>query len=451
MPISSYNGRYPMECLDDGQVMDFVHRQLPPELAQQAEAHVGACATCRALVAEAVRSSSVEAPVVPSDEAHEVVHSAHFAVAPVVGQLLAGRFRLEAVLGRGGMGVVYRARDERLDVTVALKLLAPASARTRGASSSSAKQLLRELRVTRSINHPHVCRVFDVGEDGAHTFITMEVIDGETLESAAMREPFSPERAVATLLQVCEALEAAHRENVVHRDLKPSNIMVATTGHVTVMDFGLARDLSVDASASTQGGAVGTPAYWAPEQARGEGATYQSDVFSVGLIAYRLLVGDVRAPFPTSEQIGKLRAPFDRIIKRCLEPDPRNRFASVAALRQELARAGQAKPNRGRLIFAIATLAFLTIATLGALFVRSRDAQNSEGASRAPAASSQADIAVVLPSADPHGSAPSASPLPSTSTSAPVKAAPHGTSARAPSPTRPSKRDAGRSVVPVVD
>ncbi|MFO0663712.1 MAG: protein kinase [Polyangiaceae bacterium] len=444
-----------MDCLDDGQVMDFVHHQLTPEAMRAAEAHLDGCDACRALVAEAVRSSSVKAPPMPEGE---VVQSAHFAVAPVVGDVLADRFRLDAVLGRGGMGVVYRARDLRLDVTVALKLIAPGSAKT---GSASARQLVREMRLTRSINHPSVCRVFDVGDDDKHTFITMELVEGTTLETAAARDPFTTERATHILVQVCHALEAAHQEKVVHRDLKPSNIMLTSKGDVKVMDFGLARDLSADASASTQGGAVGTPAYWAPEQARGEAATFQSDLYSLGLIAYRLLARDIRAPFPKSEDLRRLKAPYGRIIRRALDPDAKRRFPSVSAFRAELEFALRSQQS-SRFVAPIAiTAGILFVAGLIAaaalsLLERQGAAERAfRGIELEPLGSAVVTATTTATATAPTNTAPALSVVPTTegSTSAAPKAsaAMSTTKVHAPAPPAPPKKGPGRTVVPVVD
>jgi serine/threonine protein kinase len=186
--------------------------------------------------------------------------------------------------------------------------------------------------VARRVSHPNACRVYDLGHSGALHFISMELIEGETLESRMARGPIARDEVIAVLLQTAAALEAAHRGGVVHRDLKPSNIMIDDRGHITVMDFGLARDLFADSTCPH--GAIGTPAFWSPEQGRGEPATPASDLFSLGVVACRMFAktrgvahGDRLASVPVA---------YRDVVARCLEPDPEKRPACAEAVRAEL-------------------------------------------------------------------------------------------------------------------
>jgi eukaryotic-like serine/threonine-protein kinase len=248
-------------------------------------------------------------------------------VAP--GHLLDGRFRLRQLLGHGGMGQVYAAYDERLKVDVAIKLLLPEVARSR----RYLEKLHTEIVSARRVSHPNVCRVHDLGKSGGIHFISMEIVAGRTLEEALQRQRFSTRAALRVLRQITAGLDAAHRCGVIHRDLKPANIMINACGHVTMMDFGLARDLNCESTEreGRSGAAVGTPAYWSPEQSRGEPSTPASDLFSLGLIACRLFAGKGRHP-EREDAIEVVPAAYRAVIARCLEPNPAARYSSAEAV-----------------------------------------------------------------------------------------------------------------------
>ena len=217
-----------------------------------------------------------------------------------VGSLLAERYEILQLLGEGGVGAVYKARDRELDRLVALKVIRPELA----GHASILQRFKQELILARKVTHRNVVRIYDLGVAAGLRFITMEFVEGRDLASLLdERNLLPPEESVKVLRQVCAALEIAHLEGVVHRDLKPQNIMIENGGRVCVMDFGLAR--SMEATGLTQAGAVlGTPAYMSPEQAKGEPADERSDLFSLGVIAYRMLTGVV--PFKADTMLASM-------------------------------------------------------------------------------------------------------------------------------------------------
>src|SRR5690242_12027215 len=194
------------------------------------------------------------------------------------GTLLADRYRIVALIGRGGMGEVYRAEDLKLDQDVALKFL-PEKLVQDGAALA---RFHREVRIARDISHANVCRVFDIGEANGVPFISMEYVDGEDLSTLLRRIGRLPQdKAIDIARQLCAGIAAAHDHGVLHRDLKPSNVMLDDRGKVRIMDFGLAG-----VSTEIQGSEIssGTPAYMAPEQLAGREVTIQSDIYSLGLV-----------------------------------------------------------------------------------------------------------------------------------------------------------------------
>src|SRR5207302_672996 len=201
------------------------------------------------------------------------------------GTLLADRYRIVALIGRGGMGEVYRAEDLKLDQDVALKFL-PEKLVQDGAALA---RFHREVRIAREISHPNVCRVFDIGEANGVPFISMEYVDGEDLSTLLRRIGRLPQdKAIDMSRQLCAGLAIAHDHGVLHRDLKPSNVMLDDRGKVRIMDFGLAGIAS-----DMQGADIssGTPAYMAPEQLTGREVTILSDIYSLGLVLYELFTG----------------------------------------------------------------------------------------------------------------------------------------------------------------
>ena len=247
-------------------------------------------------------------------------------------------YEIEALLGRGGMGAVYRARQVSLSRTVAIKLLPFAL----GVREDFAERFRREATALARLNHPHIVAVHDFGQaDDGHYFMVMEFVEGSDL-AARLRErgPLPPEDALAIVRQVCEALDYAHTRGVVHRDIKPANILLDAAGRVKVSDFGIAQFGSDETTPplTGTGALIGTPDYTAPEQlAHSEGADHRADIFSVGMMLYELLTGQLpRGVFrPVSEIVPAARG-LDRVITRALQSDPARRYPSAAEMRGEL-------------------------------------------------------------------------------------------------------------------
>ena len=217
-----------------------------------------------------------------------------------IGTLLGGRYEILEMLGLGGMGAVYKARDKELDRLIALKVIRPDIAR----HPEALARFRQELLTARQVAHRNVIRIFDIGEADGIKFITMEYVAGHDLRSLlADRGKLPPDEAISIIQQVCAGLAAAHAEGVIHRDLKPGNIMRDAQGRVVVMDFGLARTLTGDGMTKT-GAMLGTVEYMSPEQARAEKLDARSDLFTIGLIFYELLTG--KTPYKADSAIATL-------------------------------------------------------------------------------------------------------------------------------------------------
>lgn len=270
-----------------------------------------------------------------------------------VGTQLGGRYRILSVLGSGGMGVVYRARDLELDDVVALKMLKGAALR----DSEQLDRLKSEIKLARRITHPNVLRTFDFGEFYGNPYISMEYVRGMTLRyllKQTGRVPFTA--ALRLARQLCAGLQAAHEVGVLHRDIKPENLILEASGNAKLMDFGIARPIRRDAREAQleEGIYLGTPAYSAPEQLTGQDVDHRTDIFATGALMMELFCGVL--PFEgegmveiySAQMQGQLRAPsqawpeipkpLEAIIERCLRNDPAQRFQSATELAAELAR-----------------------------------------------------------------------------------------------------------------
>ena len=250
------------------------------------------------------------------------------------GTLLAGRYRLVAALGRGGMGEVYRADDLTLNQPVALKFLPPHLAD----DPDRLARFRKEVAIARRVSHPNVCRVYDLAEVDKQPFLTMEYVDGEDLASLLRRIGRVPEdKATAIARELCYGLTAVHELGLLHCDLKPANVMLDGRGKVRLADFGLAaavEDLNVHESRA------GTPAYMAPEQFSRNEVTTRSDLFALGLVLYELFTGKQAfagidrdtPPSAPSSHLSGLDPVVERVILCCLERDPKDRPASALAV-----------------------------------------------------------------------------------------------------------------------
>jgi Flp pilus assembly protein TadD/tRNA A-37 threonylcarbamoyl transferase component Bud32/TolB-like protein len=306
------------------------------------------------------------------------------------GQLFGDRYTVIEEIGAGGMGQVYKALDRKLRKPVALKLIRPHVAARDGAR----ERFRRELALAREVTHQNVCRVHDLGEIDGLLYISMEYVEGQTLDRLVQSVGhLSPRQAISLGRQICAGLEAVHERSIVHRDLKPGNIMIGRSGQALVMDFGMAYQHG-DQRLTDAGVVLGTMAYLSPEQARGLPTDPRSDVYAVGLMLYEMLTGrrppgdgialplalrepGERCP-PPSRFAPEVHAALDDVVMRCLEREPARRYGSAREVEQALAHAGTAlssgssplapRPGRSRswtaLVAAVSAVALVAAAML---------------------------------------------------------------------------------------
>jgi streptogramin lyase len=306
-------------------------------------------------------------------------------------------YRIEELLGRGGMGVVYRAYDTRLKRTVALKLIAPEFA----ADERFRERFARESELATSLEHPNVVPIHDAGEKDGQLYLVMRCVDGIDLRALLRQEgALEPERALAIVRQLAHALDAAHARGLVHRDVKPSNVLLDESDHAYLADFGLTRRFA-DADTSVDARSLGTPAYLAPEQIEGEAVDGRADVYSLGCLLYECLTGTPPFDGPSrlavawahleeqppraSRRNGRLPGALDEAIRKAMAKQPCDRYATCGELvvaAEEALGLQRPRPRRRRAIAVVAgvVLAFAALATAAT----SRDADEATGSSAPP-------------------------------------------------------------------
>ena len=360
--------------------------------------HSTECAKCNTPIAMALSEpATIDLPrAIPDRTAAPTVTSwtipgaAHGEPGPAgnipVGGLLGGRYEILAQLGEGGMGAVYKALDHELDRVLAVKLI-----RDRYANEPAMlTRFKRELVLARQITHRNVIRIFDLGVADGMRFISMEYVEGRTLSSMLKEKgKLHPAQAVGIVRQICEGLVVAHKEGVIHRDLKPANVMIEAEGRVVIMDFGIARALDRSTLTST-GSIIGTPVYMSPEQAQGGTLDARSDLYTLGIIFYELLTGELpfkadnvmttllmrcqQDPVPPNQVDPSVPPALNKIILKAMTRDAGHRYQNASEMLEDLeAFEGRRRDSeRRKMPIAMVAALALMVVVLAGLLVYSR-------------------------------------------------------------------------------
>src|SRR5262249_54298950 len=314
-----------------------------------------------------------------------------------------GEYEVQSLLGAGGMGGVYRARDPRLCRHVAIKVLPLLVAN----DPDRLRRFEQEARAAAALNHPHICTVHDIGEYHGQPFFVMELLEGQSLNERIAGKPIPISDLIDLALQTCDALKAAHDKGIIHRDIKPANIFLSTNGQIKILDFGLAKlveerrsaasaastseaEISGGSLPGTRWGLLGTPAYLSPEQARGEKVDARTDIFSFGLLLYEMATGQRAFRGHTSEDLmeailhetpvkpsilnPEVSSGLEKIILRALEKEASARYQSLSELLHDLRSFQKIQQPRKlwvtRVAVAAAALVLSTAVVVGILFSR---------------------------------------------------------------------------------
>jgi eukaryotic-like serine/threonine-protein kinase len=332
----------------------------PPDLPVDSQDEIGILArSFRAMLEELREKAALEQYVASlnlsmgsSGEFAETMVAGRLAVPsaePEIGRLFAARYEIQSVLGKGGMGVVYRAHDRDLDDAVAIKTL---RSEALSVDPTLLDRFKQEIRLARRITHPNILRTHDLGEAGGLRYLSMEFVKGLTLKQLIEAGDILPTPVGLRIAkQICAGLAAAHEVGVIHRDIKPQNILIESTGGLKIMDFGIAR-LKEEHGMTAEGTVVGTPDYMSPEQARGQPLDFRSDIYSTGVVLYEVFTGTL--PFdgdtplavvlkhiqenPPSPQARnpKIDPKVSQIVVKCMQKEPRGRYQTIDELYEAL-------------------------------------------------------------------------------------------------------------------
>jgi serine/threonine protein kinase len=323
-------------------------------------AHTAQCAQCGCVLPDAPGSLCPRC-LMAQIVAPTVVEAVSAALPPFAPEEIAPHFphlEINECLGRGGMGVVYKARQKSLNRTVALKLLAP----ERSGDAGFAERFVREAQALAALNHPNIVAVHDFGEAGGFYYLLMEYVDGVNLRRLLQTRRLTPQEALSIVPPICDALQCAHSRGIVHRDIKPENLLLDRAGTVKIADFGIAKLVggegieNLDGTPGNQGNsaaatvAFGTPHYAAPEQRAASAATdHRADIYSLGVVLYEMLTGERPKDRiePPSRRV-QVDIRLDEIVLRAMERSPEMRFATVAEFRTRVDEVRAGPPARPR-------------------------------------------------------------------------------------------------------